>query len=137
MDASMVPEMESIKEGNRSLKKILAELSMQNELLKEALDRKCQRRSKNLPLGGTRPDQLSFKSALARDGQSGSMRVTRIAATFLPGTVLSDKLSPFISRMLTGCVRRSSSAPVSRSVSKVSVYSSKGKLLVMSIEPRS
>ena len=40
MDASMVTEMKSIHEENRRLKKMFAELSMQNELLKEALGRK-------------------------------------------------------------------------------------------------
>lgn len=40
MDASRVTEMKSIKEENRRLKKMFAELSMQNELLKEALGRK-------------------------------------------------------------------------------------------------
>ena len=40
MDASMVTEMKSIQEENRRLKKMFAELSMQNELLKEALGRK-------------------------------------------------------------------------------------------------
>ena len=40
MDASMVTEMKSIQEETRRLKKMFAELSMQNELLKEALGRK-------------------------------------------------------------------------------------------------
>jgi putative transposase len=40
MDASMVTEMKSIQEENRRLKKMFAELSIQNELLKEALGRK-------------------------------------------------------------------------------------------------
>ncbi len=40
MEASMVTEMKSIQEENRRLKKMFAELSMQNELLKEALGRK-------------------------------------------------------------------------------------------------
>ena len=40
MDASMVTEMKSIQEENRRLKKMFAEMSMQNELLKEALGRK-------------------------------------------------------------------------------------------------
>ena len=40
MDASMVTEMKSIQEENRRLKKMFAELSMQNKLLKEALGRK-------------------------------------------------------------------------------------------------
>ena len=40
MDASMMSEMKTIQEENRRLKKMYAELSMQNELLKEALGRK-------------------------------------------------------------------------------------------------
>jgi putative transposase len=40
MEASMVTEMKTIQEENRRLKKMFAELSMQNELLKEALGRK-------------------------------------------------------------------------------------------------
>jgi putative transposase len=40
MDASKVTEMKSIQEENRRLKKMFAELSIQNELLKEALGRK-------------------------------------------------------------------------------------------------
>jgi putative transposase len=40
MDASMITEMKDIQEENRRLKKMFAELSMQNELLKEALGKK-------------------------------------------------------------------------------------------------
>ena len=40
MDASMISQMKSIEEENRRLKKMFAELSMQNELLKEALGKK-------------------------------------------------------------------------------------------------
>ena len=40
MDASMISEMKGIEDENRRLKKMYAELSMQNELLKEALGRK-------------------------------------------------------------------------------------------------
>lgn len=40
MDTSMVSEMKTVQEENRRLKKMFAELSMQNELLKEALGRK-------------------------------------------------------------------------------------------------
>jgi putative transposase len=40
MDASLVSEMKTVQEENRRLKKMFAELSMQNELLKEALGRK-------------------------------------------------------------------------------------------------
>jgi len=40
MDASMIAQMMTIKDENRRLKKMFAELSMQNELLKEALGKK-------------------------------------------------------------------------------------------------
>ena len=40
MDASMICEMKGIEDENRRLKKMYAELSMQNELLKEALGKK-------------------------------------------------------------------------------------------------
>jgi putative transposase len=40
MDASMVSSMKAMKDENRRLKKMFAELSMQNELLKEALGKK-------------------------------------------------------------------------------------------------
>ena len=39
MDASMMAEHKAMQEENRRLKKMFAELSMQNELLKEALGR--------------------------------------------------------------------------------------------------
>ena len=40
MDASMIAQMKAIEDENRRLKKMFAELSMQNELLKEALGEK-------------------------------------------------------------------------------------------------
>lgn len=40
MDASMIAQAKAIEEENRRLKKMFAELSMQNELLKEALGKK-------------------------------------------------------------------------------------------------
>ena len=40
MDASLISQMKAIGDENKSLKKMFAELSMQNELLKEALGRK-------------------------------------------------------------------------------------------------
>ena len=40
MDAAMISEMKGIEDENRRLKKMYAELSMQNELLKEALGKK-------------------------------------------------------------------------------------------------
>jgi putative transposase len=40
MDASMVSQMKSMEDENRRLKKMYAELSLQNDLLKEALGKK-------------------------------------------------------------------------------------------------
>ena len=40
MDTSMITQMKGIEDENRRLKKMFAELSMQNELLKEALGKK-------------------------------------------------------------------------------------------------
>ena len=40
MDASMMSEMKAIAEENRRLKRMYAEMSMQNDLLKEALGKK-------------------------------------------------------------------------------------------------
>ena len=40
MDASLIAEMKDLAEQNRRLKKMYAEMSMQNDLLKEALGKK-------------------------------------------------------------------------------------------------
>ena len=40
MDASMISEMKALDDENKRLKKMFAELSMQNDLLKEALGKK-------------------------------------------------------------------------------------------------
>lgn len=40
MDASMISEMKALEDENRRLKKMYAEMSMQAELLKEALGKK-------------------------------------------------------------------------------------------------
>lgn len=40
MDASMISEMKSLAEENRRLKRLYAESQMQNDLLKEALEKK-------------------------------------------------------------------------------------------------
>ncbi len=40
MDASLITEMKDMAEQNRRLKKMYAEMSMQNDLLKEALGKK-------------------------------------------------------------------------------------------------
>lgn len=41
MDASMISQMKDLEDENRRLKKMYAEMSMQAELLKEALGRNC------------------------------------------------------------------------------------------------
>ncbi len=40
MDASLMSEMKAMSEENRRLKKMYAEMAMQNELLKDALEKK-------------------------------------------------------------------------------------------------
>jgi putative transposase len=40
MDASMISQMKALEDENRPLKKMYAEMSMQAELLKEALGKK-------------------------------------------------------------------------------------------------
>jgi len=40
MDASLISEMKTVAEENRRLKKMYAEMAMQNELLKDALGKK-------------------------------------------------------------------------------------------------
>ena len=40
MDASLISEMKSLTEENKRLKRMYAEISMQNDLLKEALGKK-------------------------------------------------------------------------------------------------
>jgi putative transposase len=40
MDASLISQLKAIDDENKRLKKMFAELSMQNELLKEALGKK-------------------------------------------------------------------------------------------------
>ncbi len=40
MDASLIPRMKAMDDENRRLKKMYAELSMQNDVLKEALGKK-------------------------------------------------------------------------------------------------
>lgn len=40
MDASMISQMKSLAEENRRLKKMYAEMAMQNELLKDVLGKK-------------------------------------------------------------------------------------------------
>ena len=40
MDASLISQMKAVEDENRRLKKMFAEFSLQNELLKEALGKK-------------------------------------------------------------------------------------------------
>ena len=40
MDASMISEMKAMAKENRRLKRMYAEMSMQNDVLKEALEKK-------------------------------------------------------------------------------------------------
>ena len=68
------------------------------------------------------------------DGEGVGQWVVRFFLRARPW--LSRKLSPFISRIWTWWVRRSSRAPLRRSEPKVSVHSSKGRLEV-STEARS
>jgi putative transposase len=46
MDASLIAEMKNMAEQNRRLKKMYAEMSMQNDLLKEALGKSAEAISK-------------------------------------------------------------------------------------------
>ena len=46
MDASLISEMKDMAEENRRLKRMYAEMSMQNDLLKEALGKKAEAVSK-------------------------------------------------------------------------------------------
>ena len=46
MDASMISEMKALAEENRRLKRMYAEMSMQNDLLKEVLGKKAVRPSR-------------------------------------------------------------------------------------------
>ena len=42
MDASMISQMKALEDENRRLKKMYAEMSMQNDLLKEALGKSAE-----------------------------------------------------------------------------------------------
>ncbi|WP_156035023.1 IS3 family transposase, partial [Pseudorhizobium marinum] len=52
MDASMISQMKSLEDENRRLKKMYAEMSMQAELLKEALGKKMTRPSQRREMAG-------------------------------------------------------------------------------------
>ena len=64
MDASMITEMKGIEDENRRLKKMFAELSMQNELLKEALGKN----SPAIPASGDGRDCRDAKGDQRRAG---------------------------------------------------------------------
>jgi hypothetical protein len=49
MDASLISEMKDMAEENRRLKRMYAEMSMQNDLLKEALEKSAE--AVHCPLG--------------------------------------------------------------------------------------
>ncbi|WP_156397733.1 IS3 family transposase [Rhizobium sp. Root1204] len=52
MDASMISQMKALEDENRRLKKMYAEMSMQAELLKEALGKKMMRPSQRREMAG-------------------------------------------------------------------------------------
>ncbi|MBD9628487.1 IS3 family transposase [Ensifer sp. ENS06] len=52
MDASMISQMKALEEENRRLKKMYAEMSMQADLLKEALGKKLTRPSRRREMAG-------------------------------------------------------------------------------------
>jgi len=72
---------------------------------------------------------LAHRAKSARDDQV-------LASAFRARLRARRQLSPFISRMLTWWASLSGSAPVNRSVPKVPVHSSIGRLLVISVAPR-
>ena len=86
-------------------------------------------------MGAGRGDVRSM--GLQVRSESGVFRIIRdLGSNALPA-VPEAVASPFISRMWTWWVSRSSSAPVSRSEPKTSVHSSMGRLVVTRIEPLS
>ena len=73
MDASMIAQTKAIEDENRRLKKMFAELSMQNELLKEALGK--NRSAISTPRDGRNGGGATKGSALLWPaGPSGSAR---------------------------------------------------------------
>ncbi len=65
MDASMVAQMKELATENRRLKKMYAEKSMQNELLKEALGKKALRPSQRREMAKHAIEQHAVSIALA------------------------------------------------------------------------
>ena len=83
--------------------------------------------------GGVRSGAGVRRSGVSQES-SGSSETWEAAFCLLR---LRRQLSPFISRIWTWWVRRSSRAPVRRSEPNTSVHSSKGRLVVTRMEPRS
>lgn len=79
MDASMVSQMKAMEEENRRLKRMYANLSMQNDLLKEALEKK-----KRSHLSAERWPKRRWKDGAStsrwRAGPSGSARPVIVTA---------------------------------------------------------
>ena len=65
MDASLITEMKDMAEQNRRLKKMYAEMSMQNDLLKEALGKKALRPSRRREMAMNAVVQRGTSIALA------------------------------------------------------------------------
>jgi len=65
MDAFMVSQMKAIEEENRRLKPMYADLSMQADLLKEALEKKVDRPSQRREMAETAVNRRGVSIALA------------------------------------------------------------------------
>ncbi len=65
MDASMMSQMKALEEENRRLKRMYADLSMQADLLKEALGKKITRPSQRRELAEKAVAQRGVSIALA------------------------------------------------------------------------
>ncbi|MFV0292825.1 MAG: IS3 family transposase, partial [Paracoccus sp. (in: a-proteobacteria)] len=65
MDASMISQMKAIEDENRRLKKMFAELSMQNELLKEALGKKVTGPSQRREMAANAVERRQVSIALS------------------------------------------------------------------------
>ncbi|WP_156178101.1 IS3 family transposase [Puniceibacterium sp. IMCC21224] len=65
MDASMIAQTKALEDENRRLKKMFAELSMQNELLKEALGKKLTGPSQRREMAATAVERRGVSVAVA------------------------------------------------------------------------
>ena len=65
MDVSMMSEKKALEDENRRLKRMFADLSMQNELLKEALGEKIDRPSERREMAGNAIMRRGVSIALA------------------------------------------------------------------------